>query len=153
MAKGGRDRMTADDERRFFSLLRAGLWDKDVELCLFGSPVDWQSLLEQGRKQTVLGVLADGIGKLPPALRPPFPIHRSLQQELLHIRQGHILLTGNLGKTGLCRHPSRSAEGTRYGTILCLPRTAAVWGYRPLCRTGTVRSCLSGAQKIRKAYR
>lgn len=84
--------MTADDERRFFSLLRAGLWDKDVELCLFGSPVDWQSLLEQGRKQTVLGVLADGIGKLPPALRPPFPIHRSLQQELLHIRQGHILL-------------------------------------------------------------
>lgn len=58
--------MTADDERRFFSLLRAGLWDKDVELCLFGSPVDWQSLLEQGRKQTVLGVLADGIGKLPP---------------------------------------------------------------------------------------
>lgn len=92
MAKGGRDRMTADDERRFFSLLRAGLWDKDVELCLFGSPVDWQSLLEQGRKQTVLGVLADGIGKLPPALRPPFPIHRSLQQELLHIRQGHILL-------------------------------------------------------------
>lgn len=59
-------------------------------------------------------------------------------------------LTGNLGKTGLCRHPSRSAEGTRYGTILCLPRTAAVWGYRPLCRTGTVRSCLSGAQKYGK---
>ena len=149
--------MTADDERRFFSLLRAGLWDKDVELCLFGSPVDWQSLLEQGRKQTVLGVLADGIGKLPPRLastvsNPPF-VATGIAAHPSGTYPAQSCLTGNLGKTGLCRHPSRSAEGTRYGTILCLPRTAAVWGYRPLCRTGTVRSCLSGAQKIRKAYR
>ena len=84
--------MKAEEERCFFSLLRAGLWDKEADLQLFDRPVDWQVLLEQGRKQTVLGVLADGIGKLPPALRPPSPILRPLQQELLQIRSGHILL-------------------------------------------------------------
>ena len=52
-------------EKQFFSLLRAGLWDLDVDTSLFEEPIDWQTILEMGRKQTVLGVLADGIAKLP----------------------------------------------------------------------------------------
>lgn len=48
-------------EKQFFSLLRAGLWDLDVDTSLFEEPIDWQTILEMGRKQTVLGVLADGI--------------------------------------------------------------------------------------------
>ncbi len=92
MARGRHNGMKAEEEHCFFSLLRAGLWDKEADLQLFDRPVNWQVLLEQGRKQTVLGVLADGIGKLPPALRPPSPILRPLQQELLQIRSGHILL-------------------------------------------------------------
>ncbi len=92
MARGRHNGMKAEEEHCFFSLLRAGLWDKEADLQLFDRPVNWQVLLELGRKQTVLGVLADGIGKLPPALRPPSPILRPLQQELLQIRSGHILL-------------------------------------------------------------
>ncbi|MEI3118486.1 MAG: hypothetical protein V8T12_06465 [Parabacteroides johnsonii] len=52
-------------QKRFFSLLRAGLWDLDVDTSLFEEPIDWQTNWEMGRKQTVLGVLADGIAKLP----------------------------------------------------------------------------------------
>ena len=43
-------------EKQFFSLLRAGLWDLDVDTSLFEEPIDWQTILEMGRKQTVLGV-------------------------------------------------------------------------------------------------
>lgn len=84
--------MTEKDECCFFALLRAGLWNKEVDLSPFDHPVDWQVLMEHGRKQTVLGVLADGIGRLPSVMSPPLPIRRKLQRELLQIRQGHIML-------------------------------------------------------------
>ena len=29
-------------EKQFFSLLRAGLWDLDVDTSLFEEPIDWQ---------------------------------------------------------------------------------------------------------------
>ena len=84
--------MSEADELCFFALLRAGLWDREADASLFGHSVDWKLVMEHGRKQTVLGVLADGIGKLPQDLLPPLAVRRRLQQELLMIRQGHIRL-------------------------------------------------------------
>lgn len=83
-------------ERQFFSLLRAGLWDWDVDVSLFEGMVDWQTLLEMGRKQTVLGVLADGIAKLPPESRPSQQELLWLQSQIFKIRKSHLLLNHTL---------------------------------------------------------
>ena len=74
-------------EKQFFSLLRAGLWDLDVDTSLFEEPIDWQTILEMGRKQTVLGVLADGIAKLPSESRPSKKDTQWLQSQIFKIRK------------------------------------------------------------------
>lgn len=88
--------MSEADELCFFALLRAGLWDREVDISLFKHSVDWNLIMEHGRKQTVLGVIADGIEKLPHELLPPLAVRRKLQQNLLLIRQGHIRLNNVL---------------------------------------------------------
>ena len=83
-------------EKQFFSLLRAGLWDLDVDTSLFEEPIDWQTILEMGRKQTVLGVLADGIAKLPSESRPSKKETQWLQSHIFKIRKSHLLLNQTL---------------------------------------------------------
>lgn len=83
-------------EKQFFSLLRAGLWDLDVDTSLFEEPIDWQTILEMGRKQTVLGVLADGIAKLPSESRPSKKDTQWLQSQIFKIRKSHLLLNQTL---------------------------------------------------------
>ena len=83
-------------EKQFFSLLRAGLWNREVDASLFEGTVDWQTILEMGRKQTVLGVLADGIAKLPPESRPSKKEMQWLQSQVFKIRKSHLLLNQNL---------------------------------------------------------
>ena len=83
-------------ENQFFALLRAGLWNKEPDMSLFEGDVAWGELLDMAKKQTVLGVLGDGIGKLPEEYRPsPADLHR-LKSQLHLIRRSHLLLNATL---------------------------------------------------------
>ena len=95
MAKNRNRGMTLP-EQQFFALLRAGLWSESLDISLFSGKTNWNGLLKLGEKQTVLGVLGDGIGQLPPELRPSREQLRWLQSRLLQIRQHHLLLNHTL---------------------------------------------------------
>lgn len=62
-------------QEQFLDLYRCGLWGCDVNVGLFTGDVDWQGILELARNQTVVGNLADGMGKLPRELRPDKPTY------------------------------------------------------------------------------
>ena len=83
-------------EQQFFALLRAGLWSESLDISLFSGKTNWNRLLRLGEKQTVLGVLGDGIGQLPLELRPNREQLRWLQSRLLQTRQHHLLLNHTL---------------------------------------------------------
>lgn len=83
-------------ENQFFALLRAGLWNKEPDISLFEGDIAWGELLDMAKKQTVLGVLGDGIGKLPEEYRPsPADLHR-VKSQLHLIRRSHLLLNATL---------------------------------------------------------
>ena len=47
-------------EQAFFALLRAGLWEKEVQLLPYGE-VDFAEVLELAEEQSVVGLVAAGI--------------------------------------------------------------------------------------------
>lgn len=57
-------------QKQFLELLRSGLWDKDPDTNLFTSGTDWNKIYEESQRQALLGVVLDGIIKLPLNLRP-----------------------------------------------------------------------------------
>ena len=62
----------------FLELLRAGLWDTELDLSLFKGDVDWKAVADIAKKQTVTGIVMDGIAKLPQELRPNKAIYFNL---------------------------------------------------------------------------
>ena len=118
-------------EKQFFSLLRAGLWDLDVDTSLFEEPIDWQTILEMGRKQTVLGVLADGIAKLPSESRPSKKDTQWLQSQIFKIKPSvaEPNVEGGDGTVTGPGNPSGSAERARCCPVVPLSGATAVWGY------------------------
>lgn len=78
--------------QQFFALLRAGLWESPVATDLFSGTVDWDSILDMAQKQTVTGIVFDGIAGLPTDLQPPAILMRKLYQTVLRIEQSHGLL-------------------------------------------------------------
>ena len=97
--------------------MRAGLWDLDVDTSLFEEPIDWQTILEMGRKQTVLGVLADGIAKLPSESRPSKKDTQWLQSQIFKNKEKPSVAEPNVeGGDGTVTgpgNPSGSAERAR----------------------------------------
>lgn len=58
-------------EKLFIELLKAGLWETEVDLGLFENSVaDWEGMMTLAREQTVTGVFADGLAKLPKTVVP-----------------------------------------------------------------------------------
>lgn len=55
---------------QFFELVRSGLWNKPADASLFNKATDWQAIYQLARKQTVLGLVFDGINTLPSELHP-----------------------------------------------------------------------------------
>jgi hypothetical protein len=49
---------------QFFSLLRAGLWNSEVDSGIFASSVNWKELLLLANCQTVSGIVFDGLQQL-----------------------------------------------------------------------------------------
>lgn len=60
------------NEKAFFSLLRAGLWGivPDPALFVSFSEMQWQALLVLAQKQAVLGIIYEGVSHLPKELMP-----------------------------------------------------------------------------------
>ena len=59
----------------FMELLRAGLWNKKPNIYFFAlSSYSWKSIKKEGQKQTVSGILYDGILLLPEKYHPPLDI-------------------------------------------------------------------------------
>ena len=51
---------TPKTQRAFFALLKAGLWEKDVQLLPFGE-IDFEELLQLAEEQSVVGLIAAGL--------------------------------------------------------------------------------------------
>lgn len=56
--------------RRFFALLRAGLFGTPVDASLFEGEVDWKQIMQLAEEQTVVALVFDGIGLLPKTCVP-----------------------------------------------------------------------------------
>lgn len=76
----------------FFELLRTGLWGKKADSSMFEEEVCWKDILKLAEKQTVVGLLADGIYSLPEEKRPPKEIQYKLHLYLVRLQQAHQLL-------------------------------------------------------------
>jgi hypothetical protein len=83
-------------EQQFFALLRSGLWDSPLEESLFTDDTDWLTILKIATKQTVSGIIFDGISKLSENSQPPTAIMRRLYQTVIRIEQSHELLNERL---------------------------------------------------------
>ena len=55
----------------FLALLRAGLWEQDLQLSAVPDKEGWEQVLELGRGQAVMGLLLRGLAHLPSEQRPP----------------------------------------------------------------------------------
>ena len=80
------------DLQQFFSLLRSGLWSTPADATLFGGKTDWEAVLGHAKRQTVLGVVAEGIHTLPEDMRPSKQIMNHIRAKLFSVIQTHTLL-------------------------------------------------------------
>ena len=71
VGEGNRDRRRVEDQ--FFALLRSGLWNEVPDRTLFAGGTDWEALYNLAFRQTVTGIVTDGIDRLPKDCLPPEP--------------------------------------------------------------------------------
>ena len=72
--EGIRDsRVGQGTDSQFFALLRAGLWNEVPVRAAFEPCPDWEALYRLAAAQTVVPLVADGIGRLPRELLPTEP--------------------------------------------------------------------------------
>ena len=73
MERNRHPRVAGQADRPFFALLRSGLWNEVPEREAFADPVDWEALYRLSFRQTVIGLVTDGINRLPAELLPAEP--------------------------------------------------------------------------------
>lgn len=56
-------------------LLQVGLWDLSPNVDYLSHDLDWELILKLASDQTIVGIIADALVKLPPELRPPKSIY------------------------------------------------------------------------------
>ena len=60
------------NQQQFLELVRAGLFpEKGVRILVHGLSVDWTEVYRMAEKQSVIGLVAEGIDSLPASERPP----------------------------------------------------------------------------------
>ena len=79
-------------QQQFLSLICSGLWNKPINTDSFIEYADWDAIIEISNKQTVLGILFDGITKLPAEMQPPAILLRKLYQNVIRIEQSNLLM-------------------------------------------------------------
>ena len=56
--------------QQLLSLIRTALWNENPDIGLFNKDTDWEHIAMLANKQTVLGIVADGIKGIPNELKP-----------------------------------------------------------------------------------
>lgn len=84
----------------FFTLLRAGLWNRPVdrEDCFPLSAPDWETVYQYGVRQTVEGILFDGIQLLPTIWQPPMDTMLKWLVRIEKIKQRNTWMNGIISK-------------------------------------------------------
>ena len=89
----------SQDEKAFFSLLRAGLWpNHQPDADLFGEQTDWNEIFILSMQQTVTGLVWDGMAKLPSELQPPKAFKLKWYSYVLKIEQGNEQINGSVAE-------------------------------------------------------
>lgn len=80
------------NQLQFLDLLKSGLWNKKTDASLFRGNEDWNKIYTLSKQQAVLGIVLDGINKLPNDLRPPRQLYLKWCAEVLEIEDENIRL-------------------------------------------------------------
>lgn len=83
-------------QKQFFALVQSGLWDKDINTDVFGQETDWQQLYQTAKVQALLGIVFDGMQKLPQELRPKRELYLRWCNSLLMIEKNNHILNQEL---------------------------------------------------------
>lgn len=85
-------------EQQFFVLLRSGLWHIPVDVTLFSGVTDWEGIYAHAVRQTVLGLVADGVNTLSADVQPPAPLLNKMRNLLASSIRSHALLNRTLAE-------------------------------------------------------
>ena len=123
--------MFTQTQLQFLVLLRAGLWNKaeiideltHPKACqahgneVINQPIDWTSIYRISREQTVVGLIADAIGNLPPEQQPAKAIAQRFAIDKLNVERSHLklnavlnLVVGTMNEIGT-RHVLLKGQG------------------------------------------
>lgn len=86
------------EQKVFFELVRAGLWGTAADPAVFSAETNWENLYEHGRRQTMLGIMLDGIRTLPEALRPGRGLYLQWCASVLQIEEQNKKINQEIGK-------------------------------------------------------
>ena len=105
----------------FLALLRAGLWEQDLQLPSVPDTAGWEQLLALSREQAVMGLLLKGIAHLPAEQRPLEelqPILRTVEEAFVraNARYAHVQaeLLQQLADAGLHPVVQKGCEAAKY---------------------------------------
>ena len=105
----------------FLSILRAGLWEQDLQLEEGLDVAGWEQVLSLSRSQAVMGLILKGIAQLPAGQRPPEEIHpvlRTMEEAFARANARYARVQGELlqqlADAGL--HPviQKGSEAAKY---------------------------------------
>ena len=95
----------------FFALLRAGLWEQDLQLPSTPSAEDWQAVLQTARQQAVLGLIYRGVAHLPGDRMPPADQRLRLLADVDRIERRNKQQSGQ--GTGTTQQPAENARSQK----------------------------------------
>ena len=87
----------ADSRNNLLALIRSALWGTLPEG--LSKDVDWTKIARIAKQQTLVGLMADGIAKLPAESRPDEKMMQRLQAYLVRNLQAHMLISSRLADT------------------------------------------------------
>jgi hypothetical protein len=91
--------MTTNSQTQFLTLLRAGLWGGRPNADGFpASQTDWQEIFLLAGRQSVEGLVYDGIAALPANVQPDAGLLRQWYMRVVMIEQGNMLLDSVLSE-------------------------------------------------------
>lgn len=86
-----------EEQIAFLELVKSGLWGNEPDKSAFSSKTDWKRLYKIGKKQALLGVMFDGMQRLPDELKPERGIYIQWCTAVLLIEDNNRKLNHELG--------------------------------------------------------
>lgn len=119
-------------EQALFTLLRSGLWNRNPDnLAIFPlSDTEWQQVYDMADKQTVVGIVFQGITRLEDDLMPPF--------DLLQVWVAHVERIENANKR---MNRAISSLLAHFGNLRITPIILKGQGVAQLYEEPLVRNC------------